>query len=232
MIKILVIFIIFYNNINGMRRLILIRHGESLWNKEKRYTGWANIPLTNKGKKEAEIAGEQLSKYNVLPTISFTSTLNRSIDTNNIMLEKMKLYIPNQTDWRLNERHYGKLSGYHRNDIEWVGKYFDLPPNDIDPIEETSMVKEETYSPEYGESYYMTYLRVLPFFNNIKELIEKGEVPILCSHRNTLRVIIKKLENYSHEDIQNIDVPNATPIVYEFDNNMNILKKYTLDKSL
>lgn len=215
-----------------MRRLILIRHGESLWNKEKRYTGWVNIPLTKKGKKEAEIAGEQLNKYNVLPTISFTSTLDRSIDTNNIMLQKMKLYIPTKTEWRLNERHYGKLSGHDRNHIAWVGKYFDLPPTNVQPIRGTSMVKEETYFPEYGESYYMTYLRVLPFFNNIKGLIEKGEVPILCSHRNTLRVIIKKLENYSHEDIQNIDVPNATPIIYEFDNNMNILKKYTLDKSL
>ena len=82
-----------------MRRLILIRHGESLWNKEKRYAGWTNIPLTKKGKEEAEIAGDQLNKYIILPTISFTSALNRSIDTNKIMLEKMKLYIPTKTEW-------------------------------------------------------------------------------------------------------------------------------------
>ena len=227
-----ILIIIFDNYTDGMRRLILVRHGESLWNKHHRYTGWANVPLTSRGKHEAEFAGSQLKQHNVLPTISFSSNLERSIETNKIMFREMNVDIPIHREWRLNERHYGKLTGHDRNAISWVGNYFDLPLTNIEPVTGTSMVSEASYAPEFGESYYMTYMRVCPFLDKIKELTKKGEVSMLCSHRNTLRVVIKDLESLSNEEVPRIQVPNATPIIYDFDEDMNVIEKRILDEIL
>ena len=225
------IILLYYSRhvIYGIRRVILVRHGESLWNKYHRYTGWANIPLTEQGKYEAKNAGMQLKLHGITPTISFSSTLERSVETNTIIFDEMGSDIPVYKEWRLNERHYGKLTGHDRNTIPWVGGYFDLPPTNVESGMNVSNVSPRTYDPIFGESYYMTLLRIRPFLQEVNELMRKEEVPMLCSHRNTLRVIIKEIEHLSNEKVPYIDVPNATPIIYDFDDNMNVVRKFILE---
>ncbi len=217
------------------RKLILIRHGESLWNYQKKYTGWFNSNLTKKGEKEAEKAGYILHKNNIIPTISYTSILNRSIDTNNIILDTLNTYdrksainIPIIKSWRLNEKHYGNLTGQLRPiGDKWIGNYFDTPPIS-DSLNNLQMVTNNRYNPIYGESYYMTYLRVYPILNHIMNSITHNNIPLICAHKNSLRVIIQHLEKIDIHKIDTIDVPNAIPIVYKFDNQFNIISKNIL----
>ncbi len=206
-------------------KLILIRHGESMWNYANLFTGWANVGLTPKGVQESINAGNILRNHNITPKIAFTSKLKRSVDTNKILLNEMNLEdIDTHTSWRLNERHYGKLTGYNRETNLWKGGYFDVPPN-IQPIQNLNIYNEVAYNPEYGESYYMTFLRVMPIWNIIKMHVENSNTPIVCSHKNCLKVIIQHLENTDINNIRNQDIPNALPIIYDFDNDFNIVNK-------
>ena len=219
------------------KKLILIRHGESLWNYQKKYTGWANINLTKKGKEEAEEAGRILYRNNIIPTVSYTSILNRSIDTNNIILNTLNIYdrksainIPIIKSWRLNEKHYGNLTGRLRPvGYKWIGNYFDTPPIS-DSLNNLQMVTHDSYNPIYGESYYMTYLRVYPKLNLIMNSMTHNNIPLICAHKNSLRVIIQHIEKIDIDKIDTIDVPNAIPIVYKFDNDFNIISKSVLLK--
>jgi len=219
------------------KKLILIRHGESLWNYQKKYTGWANINLTKKGKEEAEEAGHILYENNIIPTVSYTSILNRSIDTNNIILNTLNIYdskstinIPIIKSWRLNEKHYGNLTGHLRPiEDKWIGNYFETPPisNSLNNLQ---MVTHDSYNPIYGESYYMTYLRVYPKLNLIMNSMTHNNMPLICAHKNSLRVIIQHIEKIDIDKIDTIDVPNAIPIIYKFDNDFNIISKSILLK--
>jgi 2,3-bisphosphoglycerate-dependent phosphoglycerate mutase len=219
------------------KKLILIRHGESLWNYQKKYTGWANINLTKKGKEEAEEAGRILYRNNIIPTVSYTSILNRSIDTNNIILNTLNIYdrksainIPIIKSWRLNEKHYGNLTGRLRPvGYKWIGNYFETPPIS-DSLNNLQMVTNDTYNPIYGESYYMTYLRVYPKLNLIMNSMTHNNIPLICAHKNSLRVIIQHIEKIDIDKIDTIDIPNAIPIVYKFDNDFNIISKSILLK--
>ena len=217
------------------KKLILIRHGESLWNYQKKYTGWANINLTKKGKEEAEEAGHILYRNNIIPTVSHTSILNRSIDTNNIILNTLNIYdrainIPIIKSWRLNEKHYGNLTGRLRPiGDKWIGNYFETPPIS-DSLSNLQMVTNDTYNPIYGESYYMTYLRVYPKLNLIMNSMTHNNIPLICAHKNSLRVIIQHIEKIDIDKIDTIDVPNAIPIIYKFDNDFNIISKSILLK--
>tara|TARA_Y100000389_G_C17253372_1_gene409262 strand:- start:110 stop:748 length:639 start_codon:yes stop_codon:yes gene_type:complete len=207
------------------KRLIIIRHGESIWNYSRKYTGWVDVPLTNKGIKESKIVGEKLIKNKIIPTISYTSELIRSIDSNKIILDRMNLEIETIQSWRLNERHYGLLSGYDRTNLKWQGKYFDLPPI-INKIENLNMYKIDDYNPIYGESYYMTYIRLKPIWNNyiIRDILN-NRVPIICAHKNSLKVLVQLIENLSLKEVPDIQIENSIPIIYEFDDNMNVMKK-------
>ena len=208
------------------KKLILIRHGESLWNLQNKFAGWANIPLTNKGIFDSKSAGRLLNKNKIIPGISFTSIQKRSIDTNKFLLKEMGLFkkIPIKENWMLNERHYGKLTGHNRNNITWKGGYFDIPPI-IDNFYDLDLVNVNNYNPEYGESYYMTQLRILPFWKYLQKFIINNQTPLVCAHKNSLKVLIKQIENIDNDDINKIEVPNSLPIVYYFDNKMNYIRK-------
>ena len=213
-----------------IKKLILIRHGQSLWNLEKRFTGWANVPLTNLGIEQSKNAGRLFLKNKIIPDISFTSIQKRSIDTNKFLLneldfDKIKVY----ENWRLNERHYGKLTGLKREEIKWNGGFYDVPPklNNKNSITDI-MVNVMNYNPTYGESHYMTHLRVLPFWNFIKRKFKTNNTILICSHKNTLKVLIKEIENINDQEFSSIIVDNCIPIVYNFNNDLTVYYKTNL----
>lgn len=233
MLKILFTLLFMLKLSNSYRYLIILRHGESIWNKNQLYTGWANAGLSDQGIKEAIIAGKLINEYGILPTIAYSSKLQRSIDTTNIILKELKLdnKILHSQNWRLNERHYGKLTGYNRNNIKWSGEYFDLPPINLELLNNYTLFSEVNYEPKFGESHYMTSIRVNPIFKKLQQMINIKHIPIVCTHKNTARSIMKFIEKYPEKNINNIEVPNATPIIYKFDENMKILDKIILDYS-
>lgn len=208
------------------KKLILVRHGESVWNYQNKFTGWADINLTKYGEKQAIETGGILLKNNIIPKVTFTSTLRRSINTNDLILKQFNNSdIKTIKSWRLNEKHYGKLTGYIRNkDIKWKGEYFDIPPI-ISSLKDIDYNINKYYNPIFGESYYMTWLRLFPIWKLIYLDILNNNIPMVCAHKNSLKVIITYLENRDVSKINNIDIPNAQPIIYEFDKNMNIIKK-------
>ena len=191
----------------------------------KKFTGWANVGLTEKGKHQAKESGKIILKNNIIPKVTFTSTLIRSIDTNKIIIEEVGKNIPTITNWRLNEKHYGKLTGYRRDiDYKWSGGYFDIPPL-INSFKEIDLLYNKEYSPDYGESYYMTFLRIYPLWKQIIPKIINNDNPLICAHKNSIKVLIQHIEKINIENINEIDVPNAKPIVYYFDDNMNFISK-------
>ena len=213
------------------KKLILIRHGESLWNYQKKFTGWANIGLTRLGEEQAVNCGKILLKKNILPLISYTSTLKRSINTNSLILNEIGLTnkISVINSWRLNEKHYGKITGYTRDkDIKWKGNYFDIPPF-VNSLKDFEILKHADYNPVFGESYYMTFLRVLPLWNEIKPQIINNQIPLICAHNNSLKVLIQYIEKTKLESINDIYIPNAKPLIYFFDDKMNFIRKKFLE---
>lgn len=206
------------------KKLILIRHGESIWNYENRYTGWANVGLTSLGIFQANNAAEILKNNNIIPQISFTSQLKRSIDTNKIILSNLGVKIPTYHTWRLNEKHYGKITGYQRNEYKWKGNFFEIPPI-IKEKENTNIINNSEYNPNFGESYYMTYLRIIPFVNII---VNYDKNVIICAHKNSLKVIIKYIENLDNDETQHLNIPNSVPIVYTLDSNLKFKDKLIL----
>ena len=210
------------------KKIILIRHAESVWNLENKFAGWADISLTKTGIEESVRTGIILKNNNLIPKIGFTSIQKRSIDTAKIILNQMNLgKISLNQDWRLNERHYGKLTGHFRENIKWKGGYFDVPPN-MKNLDNLNIVNVENYNPEYGESYYMTFLRIYPFWKSIVPLILDNKLPLICAHKNSLKVIIKHIEGIEEKDINKIEVPNCVPIIYYFDDDMNYINKIIL----
>ena len=211
-------------------RLFLLRHGESIWNAGNLHTGWANVCLTPNGKESMYQAAEKIINHNVFPSVSFISSLQRSIDSNNILLQHLNNpSMDIHQSWRLNERHYGLLTGHNKLTYNWKGGYFDMPPL-VDPAIEMKEISQQysEYYPRYGESYYMTYLRVLPTWQLIQFKMKCGEIPLICGHQNVFRVLMAKIENIPITEIQNIEVPNATPLLYTFDQHWNIIDKKIL----
>tara|TARA_A100001015_G_C15010320_1_gene722753 strand:- start:1768 stop:2412 length:645 start_codon:yes stop_codon:yes gene_type:complete len=211
------------------KKLILIRHGESLWNLKNIYTGWANPPLTNLGIKQAFTSGKLLFENNIIPDITFTSSQKRSIDTNLVILKTLGIYdnTIRIESWRLNERHYGKLTGLNKDKIKWKGEYFDVPPV-INNKFDLNILINDSYNPRFGESYYMTYLRLIPIWEFIIPFIKNNCNPIICSHKNTIKSLMLHIESLNKDEINNIEVPNASPIVYYFDDNLNFVSKKIL----
>ena len=225
-------------------KLVLLRHGESVWNKENRFTGWTDVDLSEKGVKEAENAGKLLKDKGYIFDVSFTSILKRANRTLETVLKEMNLNIPVYYSYRLNERHYGALQGLNKDEMRkkfgdeqvhiWRRSY-DVRPPELSKDDERYPGNDPKYkdlTPEelpLTECLKDTLERVLPYYNNeIKKHLENKENVLVVAHGNSLRSIIKYLENISDEDIMNVEIPTGIPYVYELDDNLTIKEKYFL----
>lgn len=232
-----------------MRKLVLLRHGESIWNKKNLFTGWTDVGLSEKGIAEAIIAAKELLKNDFVFDIAFTSVLKRAVKTLWIVLENMDLmWIPVQHSWRLNERHYGALQGlnkeqtvqkYGENQVNiWRRSYNTLPP----PLEKNDL-RWPGSDPRYShlnpneipltESLKDTSARFLPYWEKvIKPEVKKNSRVIITAHGNSLRALVKQLDNMNDNDISKLNIPTGIPLVYEFDDQMNTVKHYYLGESM
>lgn len=225
-------------------RLVLLRHGESVWNKENRFTGWTDVDLSENGVKEAENAGKLLKEKGFTFDVSFTSVLKRANRTLEIVLKEMNLDIPVNYSYRLNERHYGALQGLNKDEMRkkfgeeqvhiWRRSY-DVRPPELTKDDERYPGNDPKYkdlAPEelpLTECLKDTLERVLPYYNNeIKKHLENKENVLVVAHGNSLRSIIKYLESISDDDIMSVEIPTGVPYVYELDDNLNIKEKYFL----
>lgn len=217
-----------------MPTLILIRHGQSEWNLANRFTGWWDVALTEQGVAEATAAGALLAERGVLPTVAFTSLQTRAIKTLHLALEACdRLWIPETKDWRLNERHYGGLTGLdkqqtrERHGEEQVHiwrRSFDVPPPDLAEGSEFDLAKDARYAgiavPK-AESLKLTIERVLPYWERaILPQLSAGETVIVSAHGNSLRALVKHLSAISDADITGLEIPTGQPIIYEFDDDL------------
>ncbi len=218
-------------------KVIFLRHGESQWNKENRFTGWTDVPLSEKGIEEARNAGRLLKEEGFSFDVAYTSSLKRAIKTLFLVLEEMdELWIPVIKDWRLNERHYGGLQGYNKAEMaERVGeaqvklwrRSYDVPPPALtadDPRYPGSDPRYAHLTPEelpLTECLKDTVARVLPYWESvICPEIKSGKSLIVAAHGNSLRALIKSLDNVSDEDIVGLNIPTGIPLLYELDENM------------
>lgn len=217
-----------------MPTLILVRHGQSQWNLENRFTGWWDVDLTDKGVAEAKAAGELLAEKGLLPTVAFCSVQKRAIKTLHIALEYCgRIWIPETKDWRLNERHYGGLTGLNKAEtaekhgeeqVKIWRRSFDVPPPPLEAGSEYDLAGDARYAgidiPD-TESLKLTIERVLPYWEaEILPVLASGETVIISAHGNSLRALVKHLSGISDEDITGLEIPTGQPIVYDFDENM------------
>ena len=227
-----------------MPRLILVRHGQSQWNLENRFTGWWDVDLTPRGEDEALAAGRLLAGKGVLPTVAFTSFQTRAIRTLHLALEAMgRLWIPETKDWRLNERHYGGLTGLdkaetaarHGDDqVKIWRRSFDIPPPVLEAGSEFDLGKDARYAGiaiPSTESLKDTIARVLPYYESaIAPRLRSGETVLIAAHGNSLRALEKHLSNISDDEITGLEIPTGQPIVYELDDDLRALERYYLSE--
>lgn len=227
-----------------MPRLILVRHGQSQWNLENRFTGWWDVDLTAKGEDEARAAGALLADKGMLPTVAFTSFQTRAIRTLHLALEAAgRLWIPETKDWRLNERHYGGLTGLDKAEtaakhgdeqVKIWRRSFDTPP----PVLEDGSEFDLKADPRYAgiaipstESLKDTIARVLPYYETaIVPALKAGETVLVAAHGNSLRALVKHLSGISDAEITGLEIPTGQPIVYELDQGLAALERYYLSE--
>ena len=228
-----------------MNKVVLLRHGESVWNRENRFTGWADVELTEKGVTEARTAGELLQKEGFAFDVAFTSVLKRAIKTLWIVLEETdRMWIPVHNSWRLNERHYGALQGL--NKAETAAKYgeaqvkiwrraYDTPPpplNDDDPrldIDNPRYAEIDAREFPRTECLKDTVARFLPYWHaTVAPAIRMKKSVIVAAHGNSLRALVKYLDNVSDADIVELNIPTGQPLVYELDENLKPIRSYYL----
>ena len=228
-----------------MHKLVLIRHGESTWNQENRFTGWTDVDLNAKGLGEAKAAGQLLKKEGYTFDRSFVSLLKRALRTNWMILDELdELWIPIERSWRLNERHYGSLQGL--NKAETAAKFgeeqvliwrrsYDVPP----PALEKSDERFPGHDPRYRnmteaelpltECLKDTVERVIPYWlNEIAPAVKRGEKVLVTAHGNTLRALVKYFDNLSEEEVLALNIPTGIPLVYELDDNLKQIRHYYL----
>jgi 2,3-bisphosphoglycerate-dependent phosphoglycerate mutase len=229
-----------------MKQLVLIRHGESVWNLENRFTGWADVDLTQKGIDQAIAAGKSLKKAGYEFDIAYTSVLCRAIRTLWYIQDEMNLmWIPVVHSWRLNERHYGALTGL--NKAETAAKYgdeqvhiwrrsFDIRPPLLDLSDERNSHDDRRYTKleqgdiPLGECLKDTIDRVMPLWNeSIAPALKLGKRVVLVAHGNSIRSLIKFLDGTSEADIMKVNVPNGKPLVYELDDDLKPKQHFYLD---
>lgn len=228
-----------------MYTLVLLRHGQSTWNLENRFTGWTDVGLTDLGRQEAHTAGKQLRENGFTFDVAFTSVLKRAIHTLWITLDEMELeWIPVSNAWQLNERHYGALQGL--NKAETAAKFgeaqvklwrrsYDVPPPALEWDDQrhphfdrryASLTKEELPG---CESLKLTLDRVLPYWHNtLAPTIKSGQRVLVAAHGNSLRAMVKYLDNISDQEIVELNIPTGIPLVYELDADLRPLKSYYL----
>ena len=222
-------------------KLVLIRHGESQWNKENRFTGWTDVDLSEQGLKEAAAGGEVLKAAGFDFDVCYTSYLKRAIHTLNGVLCKMdRDWLPVIKAWELNERHYGALQGlnkaetakqYGDEQVKIWRRSFDVPPMTLEEDDERNPAKHEAYRNVTAklplcESLKDTIARVVPYFEGvIKPDMIAGKRVIIAAHGNSLRALVKYLENISDEDILEVNIPTGVPLVYELDDNFKVVSK-------
>lgn len=228
-----------------MIKIVLLRHGESTWNRENKFTGWIDVPLTEKGIEEAEESGQILKKEGFTFDVVFTNVLKRATETTKIVLKEMDLTkIPVHESWRLNERHYGALQGLNKSEmvkkfgeeqvLKWRRSYDISPP---------ALTKEDKrYSgndPKYKdldeedipltESLKDTVVRVLPYWeDDIISELKTGKKVLISASGNSLRALVKIIDNISNKEIVHFNIPTGVPLVYELDKNFKALKHYFL----
>ena len=228
-----------------MMKLVLLRLGESEWNKLNLFTGWMGVDLSDKGREEAKAAGQTLKAEGYDFDICFTSYLKRAIHTLNITLDEMdRAWLPVIKSWKLNERHYGALQGL--NKAETAEKYgeeqvkiwrrsFDVKPPELDANDDRSATKQAMYRDvdrkdlPANESLETTIERVVPYFNEvIKPAMAAGKRVVIAAHGNSLRALVKYFDDLTPDEILGVNIPPAVPLVYEFDDNFKAVKHYYL----
>ena len=227
-----------------MPKLILIRHGQSQWNLENRFTGWWDVDVTEKGVAEAEAAGQLMKAKGIEPDIGFTSVQSRAIKTLNLALEQMgRLWVPVIKDWRLNERHDGGLTGLDKAEtaakhgdeqVKIWRRSFDIPPPPI----EAGSTYDLSSDPRYAgitipgtESLKDTITRVLPYWESaIVPELKASKTVIISAHGNSLRALVKHLSGISDDDISSLEIPTGQPIVYDLDDTLNAGDRYYLSE--
>ena len=230
-----------------MSKLILTRHGQSVWNADNKFTGWVDVDLSDKGREEAKKSGELLNKLNIKIDISYTSYLKRAIETLTIILKSIGLSMKFNTAWELNERHYGSLTGLNKEETkkkigeEQFKRYrrsWDIAPP---PMAKDSKYLEN-FSPLNGgipqnkipltESLKNTYDRVVHYYDiEINKNLKNGKNILVSAHGNSLRALCKYLFKISDTKINELEIPTGNPLIIEFDNQLKIQKYYYLDDS-
>ncbi|PUZ27291.1 phosphoglycerate mutase [Chitinophaga costaii] len=228
-----------------MTQLVLLRHGESTWNQENRFTGWTDVDLTPKGQEEARQAGRLLHQGGYTFDMAYTSVLKRAIKTLDLCLDEMdQLWIPVVKSWKLNERHYGALQGlnkaetahqYGEEQVHIWRRSYDIPPPALEPGDARFPGKDPRYAniaaallPRY-ESLKDTVKRVVPYWETeIAPMVRAGKKIIIAAHGNSLRALVKFLDHIPDADIADLNIPTGIPLVYEMGEDLRPLRKYYL----
>ncbi|MDQ3482223.1 MAG: 2,3-diphosphoglycerate-dependent phosphoglycerate mutase [Pseudomonadota bacterium] len=227
-----------------MPQLVLIRHGQSQWNLENRFTGWWDVNLSEKGVTEANEAGELMRDRGLDFDVCFTSFLTRAIRTLNIALEQMdRLWLPVHKHWRLNERNYGGLTGFNKQEMrDKVGdeqvkiwrRSFDIPPPPLDADSRYDVSADRRYDGVQvpgGESLKDTIERVLPYWEEaIAPSLRSSQRVLISAHGNSIRALVKHLSNISDDDIVGIEIPTGQPLVYELADDLSTIDNYYLNE--
>ena len=228
-----------------MIKLVLVRHGESTWNKENRFTGWTDVDLSEKGRQEAKEGGEVLKREGYTFDVAYTSVLKRAIRTLWTVLDEMDLmWIPVHRTWRLNERHYGALQGLNKaetadkfgeDQVKIWRRSYDVPPPVLTPDDERFPGHDPRYkglTPQelpLTECLKDTVARFLPLWHEtIAPAIQSGQRVVIAAHGNSLRALVKYLDNVSEADIVELNIPTGMPLVYELDDDLKALNRYYL----
>ncbi|MGB8856403.1 MAG: 2,3-diphosphoglycerate-dependent phosphoglycerate mutase [Burkholderiales bacterium] len=228
-----------------MKKIVLFRHGESIWNQENRFTGWTDVDLTAKGVEEARAAGRLLRQNGFAFDLAYTSVLKRAIRTLWLALDEMDaMWIPVVPDWRLNERHYGALQGL--NKAETAAKFgdeqvhiwrrsYDIPPNPLSKDDERYPGKDRRYAQLTQQQLPLTEClkdtvdRVVPYWESvIAPQVKAGKSVVIAAHGNSLRALVKYLDHIGDSEIVNLNIPTAAPLVYELTDDLKPIRNYYL----
>ena len=228
-----------------MIKLVLLRHGESVWNRENLFTGWTDVDLSEKGIEEAKQAGKTLSEKGFVFDIAYTSVLKRAIRTLWIVMDEMDLmWIPVINSWRLNERHYGALQGlnkaqtaekYGEDQVHIWRRSYDIRPPELEETDDRYSGKDPKYAGLTKEQLPVceclkdTVARFMPYWNDsIAPQLKNNKKVLICAHGNSLRALVKYLDNISDKDIPDLNIPTGIPLVYELTEELKPIKHYYL----
>ncbi|WP_164115578.1 2,3-diphosphoglycerate-dependent phosphoglycerate mutase [Sphingorhabdus sp. Alg239-R122] len=227
-----------------MPQLILLRHGQSQWNLENRFTGWWDVDVTEKGVAEAREAGRLMKEKGIDADLCFTSLQTRAVKTLNLALEEMdRMWLPVEKDYRLNERHYGGLTGLNKQEtrdkhgdeqVHIWRRSFDTPPPPMEAGSEYEMQDDPRYAGitvPRAESLKDTIERVLPYWNaRIAPELKKGTRVLISAHGNSLRALVKHLSNIPDDEITSLEIPTGQPIIYNLDDDLGEIERYYLSE--